>query len=84
MFTKTAMERCRCVVKITSADKVSTVFKSEQPRNPARVGLREGDVYVREWTHANAAGGGEVFVDFLHLSDNSNALLRYASEHENR
>ena len=34
----------RCVVKITSAGKVSTVLKSEQPWNPTCVFLREGDV----------------------------------------
>ena len=44
---------CRCVVKITSAGKVSTVLKSERPWNPTGVALREGDVYVLEWTHAN-------------------------------
>ena len=41
---------CRCVV---SAGKVSTVLKSERPWNPTGVALREGDVYVLVWTHAN-------------------------------
>lgn len=44
---------CRCVVKITSAGMVSTVLKSERPWNPTGVALRDGDVYVLEWTHAN-------------------------------
>jgi hypothetical protein len=44
---------CRCVVKITSAGKVSTVLKSERPWNPTGVAFHEGDVYVLEWTHAN-------------------------------
>jgi hypothetical protein len=38
---------------MTSADQVSTVLKSERPWNPTGVALREGDVYVLEWTHAN-------------------------------
>jgi len=40
----TAATGWRCVVKITSAGKVSTVLKSEQPWNPTCVFLREGDV----------------------------------------
>jgi len=44
---------CRCVVKITSAGKLSTVLKSDRPWNPTGVALRDGDVYVLEWTNAN-------------------------------
>jgi hypothetical protein len=44
---------CRCVLKITGAGKAATVLKSERPWNPTGVALRDGDVYVLEWTHAN-------------------------------
>jgi hypothetical protein len=54
------MEQCmpppqawRCLVKIRNAGEVSTVLESERPWNPTGVALREGDVYVLEWTHTN-------------------------------
>jgi len=44
---------CRAVMKITSAGKVATVLKAEEPWSPTGVAVHRGDVYVLEYTNAN-------------------------------
>ena len=41
------------VLPVSRRQRVTTVLKSERPWNPTGVALRDGDVYVLEWTHAN-------------------------------
>jgi sugar lactone lactonase YvrE len=45
---------CHRVVKITPEGKVETVLKAERPWSPTGVAVHGEDVYVVEYTHANA------------------------------
>jgi sugar lactone lactonase YvrE len=45
---------CHRVVKITADGKAETVLKSERPWSPTGVAVSGEDVYVLEYTHANA------------------------------
>jgi hypothetical protein len=45
---------CRCVLKLDSRGQVSTVLKAESPWSPTGVALRDGDLYVAEWTNAHS------------------------------
>jgi hypothetical protein len=45
---------CRCVVKITPGGKVETVLKAERPWSPTGVAVFGEDLYVLEYTNANA------------------------------
>jgi sugar lactone lactonase YvrE len=45
---------CHCVVRLTSGGKVETVLKAERPWSPTGVAVFGEDVYVLEYTNANA------------------------------
>ena len=45
---------CHCVVKITPGGKVETVLKAERPWSPTGVAVFGEEVYVLEYTNANA------------------------------
>jgi len=46
---------CRCVVKISADGTVGPVLKAERPWSPTGVAVRDGDVFVLEYTNANGA-----------------------------
>ena len=46
---------CRCVVTISPSGKVETILKAERPWSPTGVAVRDGNIYVLEYTHANGA-----------------------------
>jgi hypothetical protein len=48
-----AATSCHCLLKITSEGKVSTILKAERPWSPTGVAIRNGSVYVLEYTNAN-------------------------------
>lgn len=48
---------CHVVLKITPNGKVRTVLTSERPWSPTGVAVREGDVYVLEYSNANKGNG---------------------------
>ena len=45
---------CRAVVRIAASGAVETVLKSENPWTPTDVAVHGPDLYVLEWTNANA------------------------------
>ena len=45
---------CHCVVRLTPGGKVETVLKAERPWSPTGVAVFGEDVYVLEYTNANA------------------------------
>jgi hypothetical protein len=49
----TAATSCHCVLKITSDGKIKTVLKAERPWSPTGVAVRNGNIYVLEYTNAN-------------------------------
>lgn len=49
-----AASGCRCVVKIPHGGKVETVLKAERPWSPTGVAIHGDEVYVLEYTNANA------------------------------
>ena len=48
-----AATSCRRVLQITHDGRVSVVLRSEAPWSPTAVALRNGSIYVLEYTHAN-------------------------------
>lgn len=48
-----AATSCHCVIKITPDGKVQTILKSERPWSPTGVFVRDGNIYVLEYTNAN-------------------------------
>jgi hypothetical protein len=48
-----AATSCHCVIKITSDGKVKTILKSERPWTPTGVAVRDGNIYILEYTNAN-------------------------------
>jgi hypothetical protein len=49
----TAATSCHCVVKIDSNGKIKTILKAQRPWSPTGVTVRDGNVYVLEYTNAN-------------------------------
>ena len=45
---------CRCVLKLDSEGRVSTVLKAESPWSPTGLVLHGEDLYVAEWTNAHS------------------------------
>lgn len=45
---------CRCVLKLDSQGRVSTVLKAESPWSPTGLVLHGEDLYVAEWTNAHS------------------------------
>ena len=45
---------CRCVLKLDSEGRISTVLKAESPWSPTGLALNGEDVYVAEWTNAHS------------------------------
>jgi len=48
-----AATSCHCLLKITPDGKVKTILKAERPWTPTGVAVRDGDIYVLEYTNAN-------------------------------
>ncbi|HEV3168390.1 MAG TPA: hypothetical protein VGZ22_30575 [Isosphaeraceae bacterium] len=48
---------CRCLVRITPDGQVKTVMKAAPPWSPTGVALRNGEVFVLEYTNANEGPG---------------------------
>jgi DNA-binding beta-propeller fold protein YncE len=46
---------CRCVIKITPDSHVETILKAEPPWSPTGLALKEGDIFVLEYTVLNEA-----------------------------
>ena len=44
---------CHCLFEVTTDGKVKTILRAERPWSPTGVGLRNGDIYVLEYTNAN-------------------------------
>ena len=44
---------CHCLLKITSDGKIKTILKAERPWSPTGVAVRNGNIYVLEYTNAN-------------------------------
>jgi hypothetical protein len=49
----TAATSCHCLLKITPGGEVSTILKVERPWSPTGVAVRNGNIYVLEYTNAN-------------------------------
>jgi hypothetical protein len=49
----TAATSCHCLVKINSDGKIKTILKAERPWSPTGVTVRDGNIYVLEYTNAN-------------------------------
>jgi sugar lactone lactonase YvrE len=49
-----AASGCRCVLKLHPDGHVATVLKSEAPWSPTGLALRDGELYVAEWTNAHS------------------------------
>jgi len=45
---------CRCVLKLDSERRVSSVLKAESPWSPTGLALHGEDLYVAEWTNAHS------------------------------
>jgi sugar lactone lactonase YvrE len=45
---------CHCLIKVTTSGKVETLLKAERPWAPTGVAVSGDDVYVLEYTNANA------------------------------
>jgi sugar lactone lactonase YvrE len=45
---------CRCVLKLDSDGRVSTLLKAEAPWSPTGLALHGEDLYVAEWTNAHS------------------------------
>ena len=48
-----AATSCHCLLKITSDGKIKTILKAERPWSPTGVAVRNGNIYVLEYTNAN-------------------------------
>jgi hypothetical protein len=48
-----AATSCHCLLKITPDGKIKTILKSERPWTPTGVAIRNGNIYVLEYTNAN-------------------------------
>ena len=48
-----AATSCHCVVKFEQDKRLSTVLKAERPWSPTGVAIRNGSIYVLEYTNAN-------------------------------
>ena len=49
----TAATSCHCLLKINSDGKIKTILKAERPWSPTGVTVRNGNIYVLEYTNAN-------------------------------
>ena len=45
---------CRCVLKLDTEGRVSTVLKAESPWSPTGLAIHGEDLYVAEWTNAHS------------------------------
>jgi hypothetical protein len=48
-----AATSCHCLIKITPDGKLKTILKSARPWSPTGVAVRNGNIYVLEYTNAN-------------------------------
>jgi hypothetical protein len=48
-----AATSCHCVLKITSDGNVKSIFKTKRPWSPTGVAMRDGNIYLLEYTNAN-------------------------------
>jgi hypothetical protein len=48
-----AATSCHCLLKITPDGKIKTILKAERPWSPTGVAVRNGNIYVLEYTNAN-------------------------------
>ena len=48
-----AATSCHCLIKISPDKKITTILKSERPWTPTGVALRNGELYILEYTNAN-------------------------------
>ncbi|HEV3223787.1 MAG TPA: hypothetical protein VGZ90_12955 [Puia sp.] len=48
-----AATSCHCLLKITPIGIIETILKAERPWSPTGVAVRNGDIYVLEYTNAN-------------------------------
>jgi len=49
----TAATSCHCLLRISPQGEVRTILKSERPWSPTGVAVRNGIIYLLEYTHAN-------------------------------
>ncbi|MDB4904789.1 MAG: hypothetical protein JWQ63_4070 [Mucilaginibacter sp.] len=48
-----AATSCHCLLKITSDGKIKTILKAARPWSPTAAAVRNGNIYVLEYTNAN-------------------------------
>ncbi|HEY2582215.1 MAG TPA: hypothetical protein VGI43_10415 [Mucilaginibacter sp.] len=51
-----AATSCHCLLRITPDGKIKTILKVERPWSPTGVAVRNGNIYVLEYTNANGPG----------------------------
>jgi hypothetical protein len=68
---------CHRVVKITPDGRLETIVKSERPWSPTGVALRNGALYVLEYTHANGPAT-EGWVPRVRIREKNGAMITIA------